>query len=68
MGGMDDSSSQLILEPPRIRMPAFADGIWLNSPTAYSKEKLFGRVSLIDFWDFTCINCVRTLPYLKLWQ
>jgi thiol-disulfide isomerase/thioredoxin len=27
-----------------------------------------GRVVLIDFWEFTCVNCLRTLPYLKAWH
>ena len=29
---------------------------------------LRGRVVLIDFWTYTCINCIRTLPYLKAWD
>src|SRR5581483_9150329 len=29
---------------------------------------LRGRVVLIDFWTYTCINCIRTLPYLEAWQ
>lgn len=27
-----------------------------------------GRVMLIDFWEYTCVNCIRTLPYLKAWH
>lgn len=27
-----------------------------------------GRVALVDFWEFTCVNCLRTLPYLKAWH
>jgi cytochrome c biogenesis protein CcdA/thiol-disulfide isomerase/thioredoxin len=41
-------------------------GQWLNSaPLALSSLK--GRVVLIDFWTYSCINCQRTLPYLKNW-
>ena len=29
---------------------------------------LRGKVVLIDFWTYTCINCIRTLPYLEAWQ
>jgi thiol-disulfide isomerase/thioredoxin len=29
---------------------------------------LRGRVVLVDFWTYTCINCIRTLPYLKAWD
>lgn len=39
---------------------------WLNSPPL-SMEELKGRVVLIDFWTYSCINCQRTLPYLKKW-
>jgi cytochrome c biogenesis protein CcdA/thiol-disulfide isomerase/thioredoxin len=31
-------------------------------------ESLRGRVVLVDFWTYTCINCIRTLPYLKSWD
>ena len=30
-------------------------------------EELAGSVVLVDFWDYSCVNCVRTLPYLKEW-
>lgn len=39
---------------------------WLNSP-ALALEQLRGKVVLIDFWTYSCINCVRTLPYIKEW-
>ena len=31
------------------------------------KTALKGKVVLIDFWTYSCINCIRTLPYLKAW-
>jgi len=40
---------------------------WLNSP-ALSDESLRGKVVLVDFWTYSCINCLRTLPYLKAWD
>ena len=40
---------------------------WLNSP-ALSEETLRGKVVLVDFWTYSCINCLRTLPYLKAWD
>jgi cytochrome c biogenesis protein CcdA/thiol-disulfide isomerase/thioredoxin len=40
---------------------------WFNSPPLTMKG-LRGRVVLIDFWTYTCINCLRTLPYLKAWD
>ena len=39
---------------------------WLNSP-ALTPASLRGKVVLIDFWTYSCINCLRTLPYLKTW-
>jgi len=39
---------------------------WLNSQPLILK-KLRGRVVLIDFWTYSCVNCLRTLPYLKKW-
>ena len=41
--------------------------IWFNS-TPLSMRQLRGRVVLIDFWDYTCVNCIRTLPYIKEWH
>jgi cytochrome c biogenesis protein CcdA/thiol-disulfide isomerase/thioredoxin len=40
---------------------------WLNSKPL-TLQSLRGRVVLIDFWTYTCINCLRTLPYLKAWD
>lgn len=39
---------------------------WLNSPPL-SAQSLRGKVVLIDFWTYSCINCLRTLPYVKAW-
>ena len=40
---------------------------WINSEPL-TMEQLRGKVVLIDFWTYTCVNCIRTLPYLKEWQ
>lgn len=40
---------------------------WLNSEPL-TLEKLKGKVILVDFWTYTCINCIRTLPYLTSWD
>ena len=48
--------------------PDFAGiAAWLNSPPL-TMAGLRGKVVLIDFWTYSCINCVRTLPYLKAWD
>ena len=40
---------------------------WINSP-AVTSEELRGKVVLVDFWTYSCINCLRTLPYIKAWN
>src|SRR5439155_5015918 len=40
---------------------------WINSPPL-TLAKLRGKVVLVDFWTYSCINCLRTLPYLEAWD
>jgi thiol-disulfide isomerase/thioredoxin len=56
-------------------LPASADtplrsldkaGAWINSPPL-NADQLRGKVVLVDFWTYSCINCLRTLPYLSAW-
>ncbi|MBA3476528.1 MAG: cytochrome c biogenesis protein DipZ, partial [Actinobacteria bacterium] len=42
-------------------------GAWINSKPLTLSE-LRGRVILIDFWTYSCINCLRTLPYIREWN
>jgi cytochrome c biogenesis protein CcdA/thiol-disulfide isomerase/thioredoxin len=39
---------------------------WLNSPPL-TPEGLKGKVVLIDFWTYSCINCLRAIPYIRAW-
>lgn len=51
--------------------PDFAgNGHWFNTADGkpLTLAALRGKVVLIDFWTYTCINCIRTLPYLKAWD
>jgi cytochrome c biogenesis protein CcdA/thiol-disulfide isomerase/thioredoxin len=43
---------------------------WFNTPgdKPLTLRGLRGRVVLVDFWTYSCINCIRTLPYLKAWD
>jgi cytochrome c biogenesis protein CcdA/thiol-disulfide isomerase/thioredoxin len=43
---------------------------WFNTPgdRPLSLDQLRGRVVLVDFWTYSCINCIRTFPYLKAWD
>jgi cytochrome c biogenesis protein CcdA len=53
------------------RAPEFADTQrWFNTPGGRGDTlaSLRGRVVLVDFWTYTCINCLRTLPYLEAWD
>ena len=43
-----------------------AGGQWFNSPPL-TIASLRGKVVLVDFWTYSCINCLRTLPHLKAW-
>src|SRR5947207_2609329 len=43
-----------------------ADGDWINSGPL-TIASLRGKVVLVDFWTYSCINCLRTLPHLKAW-
>lgn len=52
----------------KVKAPEFV-GIkgWINSKPL-TLEKLKGKLILVDFWTYTCINCMRTIPYLKQWH
>jgi cytochrome c biogenesis protein CcdA/thiol-disulfide isomerase/thioredoxin len=53
------------------KAPDFTDTQqWFNTPGggSLSMSGLRGKVVLVDFWTYTCINCIRTLPYLEAWQ
>jgi cytochrome c biogenesis protein CcdA/thiol-disulfide isomerase/thioredoxin len=39
---------------------------WLNSPPL-SRESLKGKVVVFDFWTYSCINCLRSIPYVNAW-
>src|SRR3989344_5527776 len=46
-------------------------GKWFNvgpASESLSMKSFRGQVILVDFWTYTCINCIRTLPYLKSWH
>jgi thiol-disulfide isomerase/thioredoxin len=56
--------------PPAINRPApefTGISAWLNSPPL-TMAGLRGKVVLVDFWAYSCINCLRTLPFLIRWQ
>jgi len=50
-----------------LHAPELAPGSWIQGPEVSIKFAR-GTVVLVDFWESTCVNCVRTLPYLKAWH
>jgi cytochrome c biogenesis protein CcdA/thiol-disulfide isomerase/thioredoxin len=48
-------------------LPSLAGAVeWLNSPPLMPDE-LKGKVVLVDFWTYSCINCLRSIPYVRAW-
>lgn len=54
------------VEKGKVRAPEMG-AVWLNSEPL-EMRRLRGRVVLADFWDYTCVNCLRTLPYTVEWH
>jgi cytochrome c biogenesis protein CcdA/thiol-disulfide isomerase/thioredoxin len=53
--------------PVEGEIPSFAGAtLWLNSPPL-TPESLRGKVVVVDFWTYSCINCLRALPYVESW-
>jgi cytochrome c biogenesis protein CcdA/thiol-disulfide isomerase/thioredoxin len=53
--------------PVEGRAPSLNGAVeWLNSPPL-TTEQLRGKVVLVDFWTYSCINCIRTVPYVRAW-
>ena len=72
-GQMSESSAttnatgELVL-PLEGTLPSF-DGLgrWFNSPPI-ARGELRGKVVVIDFWTYSCINCLRSIPYVRAWD
>lgn len=61
------AAAQPLTLPVEGMLPELAGATtWLNSPPL-SARSLRGKVVLIDFWTFACINCQRALPYVRTW-
>ena len=62
--GLHTTSAQLPVEG---RLPSFEGATgWLNSPPL-TADGLRGKVVLVNFWTYTCINWLRQLPYVRAW-
>ncbi|MDR6916353.1 cytochrome c biogenesis protein CcdA/thiol-disulfide isomerase/thioredoxin [Pseudomonas sp. 3296] len=67
-GGLMKSSNKASgALPIEGHLPALDGAVqWLNS-APLTAQALKGKVVLVDFWTYSCINCLRTLPYVKAW-
>jgi len=64
--GNDPDATDDIL-PVEGTLPSLDGAVeWLNSPPL-TAEQLKGKVVLVDFWTYSCINCLRALPYVRAW-
>lgn len=48
-------------------LPSIKAERWVNSPPL-TPEALRGKVVLVDFWEYTCVNWIRTAPYVRAWH
>jgi len=58
---------ELVLPVEGMLPPLDGLGPWFNSPPL-TRDQLKGKVVVIDFWTYSCINCLRSLPYVKAWD
>ncbi|CAN7437058.1 cytochrome c biogenesis protein DipZ [Rhizobium sp. LjRoot258] len=66
--GANDASKGYQSDLPVLGRFVSLDGAveWLNSKPL-TAEELRGKVVLVDFWTYSCINCIRTIPYVRAW-
>src|ERR1700722_15636597 len=56
------------LHPTQSALPAIDSAtVWVNSERL-TAERLRGRVVLVNFWTYSCVNWLRTLPYIRAWE
>jgi cytochrome c biogenesis protein CcdA/thiol-disulfide isomerase/thioredoxin len=64
---LDKNSADIKLAETSVMTSLTGVTQWFNSPPL-RLGKLRGKVVLVDFWTYSCINCLRTLPYMKAWN
>jgi len=71
-GGGNRLNNLDTLQKSQVNAPEIIEGgEWFNLPQgteSLSIKELKGKVVLVDFWTYTCINCIRTLPYIQSWH
>ncbi|MGB3447764.1 MAG: thioredoxin family protein, partial [Xanthobacteraceae bacterium] len=66
-GGKAEPDAMADMLPVEGTLPSLDGAVeWLNS-APLTAEQLKGKVVLVDFWTYSCINCLRALPYVRAW-
>jgi cytochrome c biogenesis protein CcdA/thiol-disulfide isomerase/thioredoxin len=66
-GAIVRAADQVESLPVEGQLPSLSGAVqWLNSPPL-TAEGLRGKVVVVDFWTYSCINCLRALPYVQAW-
>jgi len=66
-GTMAKAKPAVVSLPTEGALPPLSGAVeWLNSPPL-TRESLKGKVVLVDFWTYSCINCLRAIPYVRAW-
>ncbi len=68
----ESEQNNIVFSPPRAGENGAPELVgltgYINTDESISLEKLRGKVVIVDFWTYTCINCIRTLPHLVEWD
>ena len=69
--GVPSLAAEASTKPSNLPVEGRAGGFngattWLNS-APLTPQQLRGKVVLVDFWTYSCINCIRTVPYIRAW-
>ncbi len=61
-------TNETLLQPRTVRAPKLGAGQWLNTDQPLVLASLRGQAVLVDIWEYSCVNCLRTLPYIREWH
>ena len=64
---MNASQKDSLLNADKLAPDFVGIAKWINSDSELTIQSLRGKVVLVDFWTYTCINCIRTLPHVTSW-
>ena len=65
----DIKSEPEIYITPQHEIPNYENTLWINSdPISIGGQVGEGKIVLVDFWTYTCVNCIRTFPFINEWN